>query len=111
MVVLSAQFGAKSFEIGHCVRDLVMNDVVTDWWKVDSETKIKALKVCESGQSVGINNNLNVHFYMELSFLHQIIQASNKVKYCKFQNNVKSQNRPWDHILKYVSDNWYLVIR
>ncbi len=66
MAVLSPQFWCKIFVLKMDINyDNFIEDVITDWWKVDLEKK--ALKIWESVQSIGI-------FAIQGSmFLHQIL--------------------------------------
>ncbi len=55
-----------------------MDNIVTDRWKVHFEKK--ALKVCESEQSIGIITiQKTLIFYMKMLSLDQILQATNRV--------------------------------
>ena len=54
-----------------------IDDVITDHWKVNFEKK--ALKVWESVQSIGVNINSEVHYYMKDLFLCQFLQETQRV--------------------------------
>ena len=69
----------KFLKSGHCVLEIKLCQFhlwfrnSSDWWKLDFEKK--ALKICESVQSIG---NSKVNFYMKTLFLHQVLQVALK---------------------------------
>ena len=58
MAVLSAQFWCKTLHSSDYGN--VIDDIVKDQWIVDFEKK--AIKVCESGQSIGVNKEFKSPF-------------------------------------------------
>ncbi len=54
-----------------------IEDVITDWWKVDLEKK--ALEIWESCTKYWYFGNSAVHFYMKTVFLHQILQVPERL--------------------------------
>ncbi len=54
-----------------------IDDIIIDHWKVNFEKK--ALKVWESVQSIGVNINSEVHYYMKDLFLCQFLQETQRV--------------------------------
>ncbi len=88
-----------------------IDDVITDWWKVHFQKK-RVLKFGKSGQRIGDNSNSEVHFYMEMLFSCEILQATYREYVLKIPKYVNFQNEPWDHILTLHSSysKWSLVL-
>ena len=72
-----------------------IEDVITDWWKVDFEKK--ALKICESVQSIGIWQFIG-QFWHENTVFAPNPSSNLKTKYWRFQS---MWNLKIDYILRY----------